>query len=46
MYSNEAEWANQKQFKLTKPFGFHGFYKHIQRFNPFRPEFRIVIFIH
>ena len=29
-----------------KPFGLVDFYKIIQRFNPFKPEFIIVIFIH
>ena len=29
-----------------KPFGLHYFWKNIQRFNPFKPEFTINIFTH
>ena len=29
-----------------KPIGLHVFYKNIQCFNPLKPEFAIVIFIH
>ena len=32
--------------ELKKPFGLHGLNKIIQRFNPFKPEFTVVIFIH
>ena len=31
---------------LIKHFCLHGLYKNVQRFNSFKPEFTIVIFIH
>ena len=51
MYSNEAERVNWDifidDFKLkTNPLVSMVYIKLLQRFNPFSPEFTIVIFIH
>ena len=45
-YSNKAKWANYDEFKLKKPLVFMVYIKLYQRFNPFEPEFTIVVFIH